>query len=277
MPALPTPDGARPSGAPDPDPTPVVPGAAPAAPAGASAPTGPGAPTEAAPVRWGLGDAWIGLLIGNVAAVFVGAAILSAAGYAGTDADELPLGIIAVLQVPLWAGYLTMPLYAAYRKGNGLVADFGFRMRALDVPVGLVLGVASQLLLVPLVYVPIFWVIGERDVSADARALTDRATDPFGVALLILIVVVGAPIVEELFFRGLLLRSAERRWGKVWAVVVSSLIFGAVHLQPLQFPALVAVGVVFALLALRTDRLGPPIFAHMGFNAVAVISLLASR
>lgn len=266
MPALPTPDGARPSGAPDPD-APLVPDAV----------TPPGAAGDLPPVRWGLGDAWIGLLIGNVAAVFVGAAILSATGYAGTDSDDLPLGIIAVLQVPLWAGYLTMPLYAAHRKGNGLVADFGLRVRALDVPVGLVIGVASQLLLVPLVYVPIFWVIGQRDVSADARALTDRATDPVGVVLLILIVVVGAPIVEELFFRGLLLRSAERRWGKVWAVVVSSLIFGAVHLQPLQFPALVAVGVVFALLALKTGRLGPSIFAHMGFNAVAVISLLASR
>ncbi len=63
----------------------------------------------------------------------------------------------------------------------------------------------------------------------------------------------------------------------MWAVIVSSLVFGAVHLQPLQFPALVAVGVVFALLALRTGRLGPSIFAHIGFNAVAVGSLLAAR
>lgn len=264
MPALPTPDGARPSGAPEPDAAPIVPDAV----------LGPSDPP---PVRWGLGDAWLGLLIGNGAAVVAGAVILSVAGYADTDSDEYPLWLLAVLQIPLWAGYLTMPLVAAYRKGNGLVADFGLRVRALDVPVGLVIGIASQLLLVPLIYVPIFWVIGEHDVSADARALTDRATDPFGVTLLILIVVVGAPIVEELFFRGLLLRSAQRRWGTGWAVAVSSLIFGAVHLQPLQFPALVAVGVVFALLAVKTGRLGPSIFAHMGFNAVAVISLLASR
>ncbi len=147
----------------------------------------------------------------------------------------------------------------------------------VDVPVGLVIGVLTQVVLVPLVYLPIFQIIGDRDVSADARALTDRAEDPFGVVLLVLIVVIGAPVVEELFFRGLLLRSAERKWGKFWAVVVSSLVFGAVHLQPLQFPALVAVGVVFALLTLRTGRLGPAIFAHVGFNAVAVGSLLAAR
>lgn len=268
MPALPTPDGvppAPPAGASDPL-------------AGPQPPDASASGTEAVPpVRWGLGDAWLGLLIGNAAAVFVGAAILAATGYAGEDVDELPLAIIALLQVPLWAGYLTMPLVAAYRKGNGLVADFGLRARVLDVPVGLVVGVLTQLVLVPLIYLPIFRVIGERDVSADARALTDRATDPVGVVLLVLVVVIGAPIVEELFFRGLLLRSAERRWGRWWAVAVSSLVFGAVHLQPLQFPALVAVGVVLALLTQRTGRLGPAIFAHVGFNGVAVITLLASR
>ena len=233
--------------------------------------------TEADRVRWGLGDAWLGLLIANVAALVGGVLVLTLSGNVDSASDELPLGVIALMQLPLWAGYLTMPLVAARRKGNGVVADFGLRVRAWDVPVGLVIGVLTQVVLVPLVYLPIFQIIGERDVSADARALTDRAEDPFGVVLLVLIVVIGAPIVEELFFRGLLLRSAERKWGKVWAVIVSSLVFGAVHLQPLQFPALVAVGAVFALLTLRTGRLGPAIFAHVAFNAVAVGSLLAAR
>ena len=233
--------------------------------------------TAGPPVRWGLGDAWLGLLLGNVASVVVGVVILSLTGHVRTPPDELPLTVIALLQVPLWAGYLTMPIVASSRKGNGLVADFGLRARALDVPLGMAIGVATQLIVVPVIYVPIFWIIGERDVSASARALTDRADSPVGVVLLILIVVVGAPIVEELFFRGLLLRSLENRWGRAWAVALSSLIFGAVHLEPLQFPALVAVGVILALLAVRTGRLGPGIFAHIAFNAVAVTTLLIDR
>jgi uncharacterized protein len=236
----------------------------------------PSARPDLRPVRWGLGDAWLGLLLGNVAALVVGVLILSATGYTDTESDDLPLTIIALLQVPLWLGYLTMPVLAARRKGNGLVEDFGLRMRPLDVPVGLVIGVLTQLVVVPLVYLPIFWVIGDRDVSADARALTDRADSPVGVVLLVLIVVIGAPIVEELFFRGLLLRSLERRWGSVWGLLISSLIFGAVHLQPLQFPALVVVGLILGVLAQRTGRLGPSIFAHIAFNAVAVGSLLAA-
>ncbi len=50
---------------------------------------------------------------------------------------------------------------------------------------------------------------------------------------LVLIAVVGAPLVEELFFRGLLLRSIEKRLGWVWAIVGSSVFFGLAHPQDL--------------------------------------------
>ena len=95
--------------------------------------------------RWGVGDALLGLLIANAAGLFVGAAILAATGYVQEGADgELPLTMIAVLQIPLWAGYLGMPLYAARRKGNGVVADFGFRMEWLDIPKGIGAGLARR-------------------------------------------------------------------------------------------------------------------------------------
>ena len=59
--------------------------------------------------------------------------------------------------------------------------------------------------------------------------------------LLVLIVVIAAPIVEELFYRGLLLRALERRVGNGWAVVWCGLIFGASHFELLQLPALAVV------------------------------------
>ncbi|MDQ1494218.1 MAG: protease family protein, partial [Actinomycetota bacterium] len=95
-----------------------------------------------------------------------------------------------------------------------------------------------------------------------------------GVVLLILVVAVAAPIVEEIFFRGLVLRSLERRMSRGWAIVVSSAVFGAAHFEPLQFPALFLFGLVAAILATRTGRLGPGIWAHVAFNAVAVAGLL---
>ena len=52
-----------------------------------------------------------------------------------------------------------------------------------------------------------------------------------GLAVLAPFLIIGAPLVEELFFRGLVLRSLSRRGGAVLAVVGSSVLFGLVHFQ----------------------------------------------
>jgi len=88
------------------------------------------------------------------------------------------------------------------------------------------------------------------------------------------VVVIAAPIVEELFFRGLVLRSLERRVGTRWAIVASAALFGAAHLEPLQFPALFLFGLVAAVLTVRSGRLGPSTMAHVAFNGIAVFNLL---
>jgi membrane protease YdiL (CAAX protease family) len=195
------------------------------------------------------------------------------------EARTTPLWLVAVLELFLWLGLLGAPILAARTKGNGVVSDFGLRVRALDVPLGLVIGVACQLVLVPLVSLPWILVLGKDLDQLDdaARELADKATDPFGVALLVVIVVIGAPVVEELFFRGLLQRSLLRKMGAVPAVAISSFVFALTHFQLLQFPALWAFGAVLGVLAVRTGRLGSGILAHMAFNAVTVIALVLSN
>jgi membrane protease YdiL (CAAX protease family) len=95
--------------------------------------------------------------------------------------------------------------------------------------------------------------------------------------MLAVVVIVGAPVVEELFFRGLVLRSLQRRFGDGWAVAGSAVAFGLAHFEPLQLPALVVLGVVLGVLALRTGRLGPGMFAHGAFNAITIIALALQR
>jgi membrane protease YdiL (CAAX protease family) len=97
------------------------------------------------------------------------------------------------------------------------------------------------------------------------------------VAVLFVFLVIGAPVVEELFFRGLLLRSLDRRFGTPAAVIGSALVFGLVHYELLQLPALILFGIVLAVLAERTGRLGPGIAAHAAFNAATVLSLTLAR
>ncbi|MDQ4070068.1 MAG: CPBP family intramembrane metalloprotease, partial [Actinomycetota bacterium] len=109
--------------------------------------------------------------------------------------------------------------------------------------------------------------------------LVDRSTGASYVGLLVA-VVVGAPIVEELFFRGLLLRSLQRRFSPGLAVAISSVVFGLAHFSPLPFRAVILVmvslsvfGAVLAILAVRTGRLGPSIVAHATFNLFTILYL----
>jgi uncharacterized protein len=227
-------------------------------------------------VRWGMGDAVLGTVVTLVVPVVVGLVVLVVTGR--EDFEDIPLWGTALLQVPLWAGLLGAPLWATRRKGRGSLAlDFGLRMRWTDIPLGIVVGLTAQFLLGVVVTV-LYDLVGidSSEVGKAAEALTDTATDAVGVVLLVLIVAVAAPVFEELFWRGLWLRSLERRFGTAAAVVMSGLLFGAIHFQPYDLPALVGFGIMAGVLTVATGRLGPAIWAHVAFNATAVISLLLS-
>ncbi len=234
------------------------------------------APVAAPPSapRWGLGDAAGGWLLAQSCALVAVLVLAAAFGYSGDQlADgDVSLSFTALQFPPLWLGFVGVPVWAAATKGAGWIRDFRVRILPVDGLIGLPAGVAAQLILVPLVSLPILWLSGTDidELSRPAQELGDRATTPGGVVLLFLMVVVGAPIAEELFFRGLVLRAFENRFGTRWAVVGSSVVFAATHFQALQFAALGVAGAVFALLVVATGRLGPAILAHMAFNAVTV-------
>ena len=146
----------------------------------------------------------------------------------------------------------------------------------MDVPLGLAFGLVGQVVLLLLLSL-VYHLLGiDLDkVGETAEELTEGATDAVGVVLLILIVGVAAPVFEELFYRGLWLRSIERRAGPVVAVVASSVLFGLVHFEPYDLPALIGFGAICAVLTVRSGRLGPAIWAHLAFNITAVVGLLA--
>jgi len=228
---------------------------------------------ERAP-RWGLGDAAVGLLVGWVATAVVVSLWVSAGG---NQPGQTSLGALAAGEAALWLGLLGAPIVASRRKGSGsLATDFGFSFRWTDPLGGLPIGVVCQLVLVPLIYLPLQQFVSKHDLEEPVRRVTDSAHGGGYVALTI-VVVVGAPIVEELFFRGLVLRSLQRRFGDVWAVIGSALIFGLAHFEWLQLPALVALGLILGVMAVKTKRLGLGIFTHAGFNLVTMIALAHAR
>lgn len=186
----------------------------------------------------------------------------------------LPLWMVAVLQIPLWVGLGGSVWIVARRAKESVVGAFRGSMEWSDVPRGLALGAVTQLVLVPLLYVPIFWLLGEQDVSAAARSLSDRADSAVGVGLLIVVVGLGAPLFEEFFYRGLVQQSLQAKLGSAGSIAVASVIFGLSHFQLLQLPALVLFGVIAGYAAHRTGRLGLSIWTHVGFNMVTIVALL---
>ena len=207
------------------------------------------------------------------------AAVVLLAGYrldrGSEDASlELTLGPLFLLQIPLWIGLLGTPLLAR-RRGLRWKEQMGWRMRPADVPTGIAVGLLMQFVLLPLLYLPILKVFEDLDVEGPARELTEMAEASPEVVMLVFMTVIAAPLTEEVFFRGLLQGALRDRFGPVRAVVISSLAFAVVHFQVVQFPALLVIGVVHALLVLATRRLGAALWSHVAFNAATVVVLLS--
>ncbi|HJR24137.1 MAG TPA: CPBP family intramembrane glutamic endopeptidase [Acidimicrobiales bacterium] len=228
--------------------------------------------------RWGLGDVLAGMAIGLAVSQVVLSIVLAATDRSVDQVDELPLSLVLLSQAGLWVGLLGVPWYATRRKGGGLVADLDLRARWRDLWVGGSLGAALQLVALPLLYWPLLELLDKTstDLEEPARELTDRADGAIGVVLLFLIVGIGAPIVEEVFYRGLMLGALRKRGLSAGvSVAITAVVFGLSHAQLLQLPALALFGAVAGALVVRHGRLGPAIAAHVAFNMVTVIALLA--
>jgi uncharacterized protein len=226
---------------------------------------------------WGMGDAVAGIVASVVLSV-VGVSIIGAIGGYHT-VDDFPLWVQTIAQVPLWGGLAGAVLVATKRKGSGsLRRDFGLEMRWTDIPLGLAAGIVGQIAIVLLV-TPLYRAldIDTDKVGQTAEKLADRAVTAPDVAFLVVLVVIGAPVIEELFYRGLVLRAIERRWGTVVAAIGTAAVFAALHFQPYDFPALFLFGLLVSWLAVNAGRLGPGIWAHVAFNLTAVVALLSSR
>ena len=219
--------------------------------------------------KWGIRHVVYGLLLGQVSTILAIVAI----GLIDQDIDleDPSLEITAILQSALWIGTLGIPLWLYYSKGVSW-RQFGWRFKRSDIFKGLLIGLGTQIA-AGLLYLPLYVIFDDIDVSEPAKELVDKATG-LGVFLLFLVVVVGAPVVEEIFYRGLTLKAFEKKMGGRLAIVASSLLFAVAHLQFVQFPALFLFGFVAAYLARKYDRLGRAVWAHVGFNATTVIALL---
>jgi len=233
--------------------------------------------SHAATPRLRFSFAW---LIGGWIAAYVLAAALQVLLVAVFDISEeikdQPAWFLLAGALTLWVPQLVLLVLFSQRAGTRSFAeDFRLRFRLVDLW-GVPIGVLSQVLLVGLVTWPFRVLFPERfdvsNVEERARSLYDSAQGVW-LVVLALIVVVGAPLVEELVYRGFIQAGLQSRVHDIVAVLVTAAWFAAIHGRIAELPGLFTFALVLGVAFHMTKRLGMSVVAHLAFNATGLAFL----
>jgi membrane protease YdiL (CAAX protease family) len=194
------------------------------------------------------------LLVSSSASRFVVAALIGELGFLGAVAFWLRV----VRKAPLSA--LGAPRTPLRDLGAGLLG--GGALVLVGWVSGIVVVTIAQLIL------------GHTPVQPDQIPTTVQGPSLW---LSGVIVVVAAPLGEEVFFRGFLYQALRRKF-RVWpAALISAAVFAAVHISPILIFALFPIGIGLALIFERRRSLLSSMGAHALFNLVGMIVIALSR
>jgi membrane protease YdiL (CAAX protease family) len=218
-----------------------------------------------------IGAVLLAYVAGTVIAVFL-------VSVAGSAVNSTAYNLLSF--VGLWTGFVGVPVVLSRRQGTGrLSTDFGLRFKGPgDVGLGLAAGLVAYGLVE--VYSQVIRAAGDHaDLGHEATTLSGHGLG-FGFVVFALAAAVGAPIAEEIYFRGLTQPVLQRYLGDAGGLAVTAALFGFAHIgdNPIEvvFP-LAVFGAILGVLAWRTGRLGPGIIAHVTFNSITVVALATSR
>jgi uncharacterized protein len=188
---------------------------------------------------------------------------------------------LALSEAGLWIGLYATCLFMSRRFGTGKMrADFRWRFRPQDLAIGFGAAIVARCISV-IVLVPFVHEVRKAG-NPDRSLYAITSLGAWGWLVLVALTCVGAPLIEELYFRGLLQGQLVERVGVGVGVMATAVVFGAVHIanDPGVAGALLALtvgasGVVLGVVRHLTGRLGTSTVTHAMFNAVAVIVFAA--
>lgn len=188
---------------------------------------------------------------------------------------EWPLLVYIALSVLLSYGpSVAWGVYVRRRWGSGRLASLGWKFRWSDLgwgPLTWLAAVLSQSVVAAAV------LIFDIPLSSNIDGTGDFDADRAYLIATLVAAVIAAPIVEEIVFRGLVMRGFLSRMGPVAAIGLQGVLFGVAHIDPVRgvgniglAMVLSGVGIAFGVSAYITHRLGPTVIAHAIFNAVVL-------
>ncbi|MGA2520018.1 MAG: hypothetical protein ABSG81_04275, partial [Acidimicrobiales bacterium] len=154
-----------------------------------------------------------GFLAGQVASTVVLLVVAAANGHSG-DVAKLaaeavpPAWVVVSGLLGLWAGFIGAVVFTSRTRGTRhLRRDMRLEVRWSDLLLGPVVGLVGQLVLLPLLYIPLEHAIPNLNSRLDQPAKHLTGGFPGAdLAVIAILTVVAVPVIEETFFRGLVLR-----------------------------------------------------------------------
>ena len=207
--------------------------------------------------------------------MIIGAFGLATIVIVGMEYAQAPtLVVLLVGSVAPWVFLGGYPLVITRLRGNGPRVDLGLSLGWIDLVWAAVAGVVG-LIIASLLALLTQQIFGEfTSTGAEVAEQIRQAGGTAAVLVFAVLLVVGAPIVEELAFRGLLFNSLRKRGvGVAWTLVISSLAFAVIHFEPTRLLVLVALGLVLGIVRWRTGSLVACMITHAMINAPAALVL----
>ncbi|MFU8891190.1 MAG: type II CAAX prenyl endopeptidase Rce1 family protein [Anaerosomatales bacterium] len=235
----------------------------------------PGAYSVTTPPEWTLLEAWA--LLAALIAAFLGKdALLTSDALLGLPGDTQVFARVAVL-FSFYAIQAALLWLLAWRRGLSVLD--AYRLRAADVPwnarlasAGLVVGLLVAVRLGAWGYGAFAQEMGWTPPAREVGDLTEIfGPTVWGLLLSVVLVVIVAPLVEEVVFRGVLQGAFAGRVDWRIAIALSAALFALYHFTPWLFLPLFALGAACGWLAHTRRSLLPAISLHGAYNVLPVV------
>lgn len=212
---------------------------------------------------WGDMLAVVGIyLLATVATSIVVSIVAAISGGVGSLAERMSSGPMSLLSYALSMGLTIVGvlIYKKLRRGEGRA----FRLSLRGFNPMLILWGFVLVLITGIVIEPVLNLFPESFLK-----LVNQMGMKGGWSILMLVVL--APVMEEMLFRGILLEAVRSKYSSGRAIVVSALMFGVIHFIPQQVVNAFVIGLILGYIYVRTDSLWPVIIIHALNNAMAYV------
>ena len=210
-------------------------------------------------VPWKPIDNWVAILL--LAMIDVILLYFAAQGY-GTQAAQSSILILVQLV------YLVPVLIVfAYRRIHFKHIGFGkFEWRTLGLGCGLL--IASYALIA--IHNMILLLLGVETQGEEIFEIFNRLDSP---VWFVIVGVIFAPLIEEIFFRGFLFQGFRQRYGWLRGGLISAVVFAIGHLDPVAFIPTFILGFLLAYMYHRSNSIWPGVILHFLVNGFGFCSI----